>query len=43
MEKDIIPKHGIKYVGLNVKGLNRKNIFENFLVVYLYYKSNNKI
>jgi UDP-N-acetylglucosamine--N-acetylmuramyl-(pentapeptide) pyrophosphoryl-undecaprenol N-acetylglucosamine transferase len=39
MEKDIIPKHGIKYVGLNVKGLNRKNIFENFLVVYLFIKA----
>lgn len=39
MEKDIVPKHGIKYVGLNVKGFNRKNIFENFLVLYLFIKA----
>lgn len=39
MEKDIVPKHNIKYVGLNVKGFNRKNIFENFSVIYLFIKA----
>jgi len=31
MEKDIIPKLGIPYIGLSMSGLNRKNIFKNFL------------
>lgn len=32
MEKDIIPKMGIKFVGLEMSGLNRKNIFSNISV-----------
>ena len=32
MEKDIIPKMGINYVGIPMSGLNRKNIFKNFSV-----------
>lgn len=32
MEKDIIPKMGIKFVGLEMSGLNRKNIFANIAV-----------
>lgn len=32
MEKDIIPKMGIKFVGLEMSGLNRKNIFGNISV-----------
>ena len=33
MEKDIIPKLNIPYVGIPMKGLNRKNIFSNFSVI----------
>ena len=32
MEKDIIPSLGIPFVGLEMKGLNRRNIFANFSV-----------
>ena len=32
MKKDIIPKMGIKFVGLEMRGLNRKNIFGNISV-----------
>lgn len=32
MEKDIIPKMGIDFVGIEMTGLNRKNIFSNFKV-----------
>ena len=33
MEKDLIPKLGINFVGTEMKGLNRKNIFSNFSVL----------
>ena len=36
MEKDIVPKLGIKFVGLSMSGLNRKNIFSNFKVYKKY-------
>lgn len=32
MEKDIIPKLGIDFVGIEMEGLNRKKIFSNFQV-----------
>ena len=32
MEKDIIPQMGIKFIGLEMSGLNRKNIFSNISV-----------
>lgn len=32
MEKDIIPKMGIDFVGIEMTGLNRNNIFSNFKV-----------
>ena len=32
MEKDIIPKLGIDFIGLEMSGLNRKNIFGNISV-----------
>lgn len=32
MEKDIIPKLGIEFVGMEMSGLNRKNIFSNISV-----------
>jgi len=33
MEKDIIPKLGIPFVGIEMTGLNRKNVFSNFAVI----------
>ena len=33
MEKDLIPKLNIPYVGIEMSGLNRKNIFSNFGVL----------
>ena len=36
MEKDIVPALGIKYVGIPMKGLNRKNIFKNIEVLKTY-------
>lgn len=41
MEKDIIPKLGIPYVGLEVVGLNRKNLFKNIEVFKKYKKALN--
>lgn len=32
MEKDIIPSLGIKYIGIEMKGINRKNPFKNVSV-----------
>lgn len=32
MEKDIIPKMGINFIGLEMSGLNRKNLFSNISV-----------
>ena len=34
MEKDIIPKMGIKFVGIEMSGLNRKNILSNISVFF---------
>ena len=39
MEKDIIPKQGIPYVGIEMKGLNRKNIFKNIDVMKTYFRA----
>lgn len=39
MEKDIVPKLGIPYVGLEVVGLNRKNLFKNINVFKKYNKA----
>ena len=39
MEKDIIPKLGIEFVGLEMSGLNRKNIFKNIDVLKKYNKA----
>lgn len=36
MEKDIIPKLGIPYKGISIKGLNRRNIFKNIEVFKMY-------
>ena len=39
MEKDIVPKFGIAFVGLEMAGLNRKNIFKNVNVLKKYFKA----
>lgn len=39
MEKDIVPKMGIKFIGLEMKGLSRKNVFSNISVFKLYKKA----
>ena len=39
MEKDIVPKYNIKYVGIEMSGLNRKNIFKNISVLNKYLKA----
>ena len=36
MEKDIIPSLGIDFIGLEMKGLNRKNIFSNIIVFKMF-------
>ena len=30
MEKDIVPSRGIDFVGVEIQGLNRKNVLANF-------------
>ena len=41
MEKDIIPKLGIPFVGIEMTGLNRKNLFKNVDVFKKYKKAVN--
>ena len=36
MEKDLIPKKNIPYVGLDMQGLDRKHIFKNIVVLKKY-------
>ena len=36
MEKDIIPSMNIRYVGIEMKGINRKNIFKNIKVYKIF-------
>ncbi len=37
MESTLVPSLGIKYEGITMKGLNRKNIFKNFSVIKSFY------
>lgn len=39
MEKDLIPKKNIPYIGLDMQGLDRKNILKNFKVLKKYLKA----
>ncbi len=39
MEKDIIPKNDIPFKGIEMKGLNRKNIFGNIKVLKMFLKA----
>ncbi len=42
MEKDIIPKMGLEFVGLEISGLNRKEIFKNIEVIKKYFRAKKK-
>jgi UDP-N-acetylglucosamine--N-acetylmuramyl-(pentapeptide) pyrophosphoryl-undecaprenol N-acetylglucosamine transferase len=37
MEKDVIPSYNIKYKALTILGFNRKNIFQNFKTISLFF------
>jgi UDP-N-acetylglucosamine--N-acetylmuramyl-(pentapeptide) pyrophosphoryl-undecaprenol N-acetylglucosamine transferase len=39
MEKDIVPKYGIKYASLTIIGLERKNIFKNIKTIRYFLKA----
>lgn len=39
MEKDIIPSHNIKYIGLEMHGFERKNIFKNFNTIRCFFNA----
>ena len=39
MEKDIVPKLGIKYVGIEMEGINRKKPLRNIRVFIKYKKA----
>lgn len=43
MEATIVPKSGIDYVGIEMKGLNRHNLLKNFKVLSIYTKAKKKI
>lgn len=43
MESTIVPDKGIKYVGVEMKGLNRKNILKNIKVLSVYIKAKKEI
>lgn len=42
MEKDIVPKLGVKYVGIEMEGINRKKLLSNISVFIKYKKAINK-
>ena len=42
MEKDIVPKYGIKYEEIEIYGFNRKKIWKNFEVLNYLHKANKK-
>lgn len=39
MEKDLIPKLGIKFIGIEMKGIDRKNILKNVTIFFKYKKA----
>ncbi len=43
MESKIVPSRGIDYIGIEMKGLNRKNIFKNIKVLSIYLKAKKEI
>ena len=43
MEKDIVPKTGIPFVGIEMYGFNRKNLLKNFKTIKCLYKSKKQL
>ena len=43
MEKDLIPKENIPYLGIEMEGLNRKKILKNFKVMKTYFNACKKV
>lgn len=43
MEATIVPNNGIKYIGIEMKGLDRHNLFKNFKVLSIYLKAKKNI
>ena len=43
MESKIVPECGIDFIGIEMKGLNRRNPFKNFKVLQIYLKAKTKI
>lgn len=43
MEATIVPNSGINYVGVEMKGMDRHNLFNNFKVLSIYLKAKKKI
>ena len=43
MEKDIVPKAGIPFVGIELYGFNRKNLLKNFKTIKCLYKSKKQL
>ena len=43
MEKDIVPKYDIPFVGIEMYGFNRKNIFKNFKTIKCLFKSKRQL
>lgn len=39
MEKDIVPNYGIKFIGLEMYGFNRRKLFSNFKTIKCLFKS----
>ncbi len=39
MEKDIIPKLGFNFIGIELKGINRKNVFGNIKTIKMFFKA----
>ena len=42
MEKDVVPKLGIKYIGLEIYGFSKTNIARDFKNIFLIKKAMNK-
>ena len=43
MERDIVPKTGIPFVGIEMYGFNRKNLLKNFKTIKCLYKSKKQL
>ncbi len=43
MEKDIVPKYDIPFIGIEMYGFNRKNIFKNFKTIKCLFKSKREL